>query len=403
MMHLFIDILRNSILITGLVVVMMMMIESLNIESGGLFFKGLRKTKVGQVIFGAVLGSIPGCMGGFATVSLYTHRMFSFGALVAMMIASSGDEAFVMLAMIPREALVLFAILFVLAIAVGIVTDKIYDRIHAKHCGKEEHEECGAETDCTDGYVIHEHEHEDDKGHGKRHLGWKRIVMFIGLAVFIAALATGRLGHDHGAHEGDFSTSLEMTEGGHETAVVGHDHGHCHHDHGHAHCHEAEDSEGFTIDLLSEDWMNVLFAALSVIVLFVLIFGSDHFVEGHLWNHIVKKHLPTIFAWTFGVLLVLGIALQHIDIESWISDNTVFMILLATVIGIIPESGPHLIFVTLFAAGVVPFPVLLASSISQDGHASIPLLAESKKSFAWAKLINCVVAVAAGLTAMLFV
>ena len=396
MMHLFIDILRNSILITGLVVVMMMMIESLNIESGGLFFKGLRKTKVGQVIFGAVLGSIPGCMGGFATVSLYTHRMFSFGALVAMMIASSGDEAFVMLAMIPREALVLFAILFVLAVAVGIVTDKIYDRIHARHCGKDEHEECGAETDCTDGYVIHEHEHEDDKEQGKRHFGWKRIVMFIGLAVFIAALATGRLGHDHGDHGGDFSTSLEMTEGGL-------DHGHCHHDHGHVHGHEAEDSEGFTIDLLSEDWMNVLFAALSVIVLFVLIFGSDHFVEGHLWNHIVKKHLPTIFAWTFGVLLVLGIALQYVDIENWISDNTVLMILLATVIGIIPESGPHLIFVTLFAAGVVPFPVLLASSISQDGHASIPLLAESKKSFAWAKLINCVVAVAAGLTAMLFV
>ena len=410
MMHLFIDILRNSILITGLVVVMMMMIESLNIESGGLFFKGLRKTKVGQVIFGAVLGSIPGCMGGFATVSLYTHRMFSFGALVAMMIASSGDEAFVMLAMIPREALVLFAILFVLAIAVGIVTDRIYDRIHARHCGKDEHEECGAETDCTDGYVIHEHEHEDDKGHGKRHFGWKRIVMFIGLAVFIAALATGRLGHDHGDHGGDFSTSLEMTEGGHEmteggheTAEGGHDHGHCHHDHVHAHGHEAEDAEGFTIDLLSEDWMNVLFAALSVIVLFVLIFGSDHFVEGHLWNHIVKKHLPTIFAWTFGVLLVLGIALQYVDIENWISDNTILMILLATVIGIIPESGPHLIFVTLFAAGVVPFPVLLASSISQDGHASIPLLAESKKSFAWAKLINCIVAVAAGLAAMLFI
>ena len=98
-MHLLIDILRNSILITGLVVVMMMMIESFNIESKGLVFKGLRKTKVGQVVFGALLGSIPGCMGGFATVSLYTHRMMSFGALVAMMIASSGDESFVMLAM----------------------------------------------------------------------------------------------------------------------------------------------------------------------------------------------------------------------------------------------------------------------------------------------------------------
>ena len=111
-MHLFIDILRNAILITGLVVVMMMMIESFNIESKGLVFKGLRKTKIGQVVFGALLGSIPGCMGGFATVSLYTHRMMSFGALVAMMIASSGDESFVMLAMIPQQALILFAVLF---------------------------------------------------------------------------------------------------------------------------------------------------------------------------------------------------------------------------------------------------------------------------------------------------
>ena len=147
--------------------------------------------------------------------------------------------------------------------------------------------------------------------------------------------------------------------------------------------------------------MNVLFAGLSVLVLLVLLFSSDHFVEEHLWNHIVKKHLPVIFAWTLGVLLVLGIGLQYVEIDRWISDNTALMILLATLIGIIPESGPHLIFVTLFAAGVVPFPVLLASSISQDGHASIPLLAESKKSFLWAKLINCGVALIAGFAAML--
>ena len=148
--------------------------------------------------------------------------------------------------------------------------------------------------------------------------------------------------------------------------------------------------------------MNVLFAGLSVIMLFVLLLGSDHFVEEHLWMHIIRKHLPTIFAWTFGVLLVVGIGLQYIDIDHWISSNTALMILLATAIGIIPESGPHMIFVTLYAAGVVPFPVLLASCISQDGHSSIPLLAESKKSFAWAKLINCIVALAAGYAAMLF-
>ena len=202
--------------------------------------------------------------------------------------------------------------------------------------------------------------------------------MFIGLAVFIAALASGQLGHDHSAHAE-----------------------HAHHEHHHATIETEHEHDGFHIDLLSEDWMNVLFAGLSVIVLFVLLLASDHFVEEHLWNYIMKKHLPTIFAWTFGMLLILGIALQYVNIDRWISDNVALMILLATLIGIIPESGPHLIFVTLFAAGVVPFPVLLASSISQDGHASIPLLAESKKSFAWAKLINCVVAIIAGFGAMI--
>jgi hypothetical protein len=103
------------------------------------------------------------------------------------------------------------------------------------------------------------------------------------------------------------------------------------------------------------------------------------------------------------VLLVVGIGLQYINIDHWISSNTALMIILATLIGIIPESGPHMIFVTLYAAGVVPFPVLLASCISQDGHSSIPLLAESKKSFVWAKLINCAVALAAGFGAMLFI
>ncbi len=665
-MHLFVDILRNSILITGLVVVMMMMIESLNIESHGMLFKGLRKTKFGQVIIAALLGSIPGCMGGFATVSLYTHRLFSFGALVAMMIASSGDEAFVMLAMIPDQALAIFAGLFILAVIVGILVDMVNDRRHSKHCHKQDHTDCGPTTDCSDGYIIHEdHTHNMDScchsgpsshpdapasdsphggatgtrpARGSRTYGWKRIIMFIGLAAFIAALATGNLGHDHGVHGGhthdahvheihthgeaiahghihtescEHHTDIESTQSTDNHPLTGsvknhteacihpessgryHDNestgcrlheaeAHIHDGHGHAidgrhgiedghgiedehegehviedghgiedghegehviegghgiedghegehviegghgiedehegehviegghgiedehegehviegghgvedghegehviedghgvedehegehviedghgvedehegehviegghgiedehegehviegghgiedenegeHVieggHGVEDEhegehviegghgvEGFHIDLLSEDWMNVLFAGLSVIVLLVLLFASDHFVEEHLWNHIVKKHLLTIFAWTFGVLLVLGIGLQFIDIEHWISDNVVLMILLATLIGIIPESGPHLIFVTLYAAGVAPLPVLIASCISQDGHASIPLLAESRRSFLLAKVINCLVALIAGFGLML--
>ena len=433
MLHTIIDALRNSILITGLVIVMMMMIESLNIESKGLFFKGLKKTRVGQVIFGALLGSIPGCMGGFATVSLYTHRMFSFGALIAMMIASSGDEAFIMLAMIPEQALVIFAVLFIVAVVTGIIVDYCNDKLHKRHCHKDDHSECGSESDCDHGYTVHCHEEHDEalsecackivadtNGHkveseaesgimhsASRHYGWRRIVMFIGLAVFIAALATGQLGHDHGAHTHTDDCATACTH--HSVHSSHHSEHDCtddspHHDEHSCCTHSANHTSVKThasINLLDEQWMNVLFAGLSVLVLLVLLFASDHFIEEHLWNHIIRKHLLTIFCWTFGVLLLVGIGLQYIKIDEWISSNTALMIILATLIGIIPESGPHMIFVTLYAAGIVPLPVLLASSISQDGHSSLPLIAESRKSFLWAKLINCSVALIVGFGAML--
>ena len=133
----------------------------------------------------------------------------------------------------------------------------------------------------------------------------------------------------------------------------------------------------------NETWMNVLFACLSVIMLGVIVFASDHFIDEHLWHHVIRKHFLNIFLWTFGVLSAIAILMHFIDISSWISDNTALMILFAV------------------AVGIVPFPVLLASSISQDGHASIPLLAESKSAFLKAKLLNCFVALACGFAAML--
>lgn len=428
------DALKGAVLVTGLVVVMMMMIESFNISTSGKAFGGLRRSRVGQVLLSSFLGSIPGCMGGFASVSLYTHGMISFGALVAMMIASSGDEAFIMLAMFPDKAWWIFLILLGIAIVSGLLVDFVRVR---------RGRELDAAT-CSDGLEIHsedelnhEHKHghrhgaagsgevpEDEAGHKAwRHFSWKRLVMFIGVTAFIGALAFGLLEHDHdheiesvsapvehmapstSAASSASSAPLAISEA--ETTLV----------HGHNAKHleplavvdksqiiepdgqqmePAHHDSHSGINLLSEDWMNILFAVLSLVVLCVIVWGSDHFVNEHLWHHVVCKHLPRIFAWTFGVLIVLGILTEVFDVSGWISNNTVLMILLATAIGIIPESGPHLIFVTLFASGVVPLPVLLASCISQDGHASLPLLAESKKDFLKAKAVNCVVALLVG-------
>ena len=335
MFDIILEALRSAILISGLVVVMMMLIESFNVESRGRIFMGLRKSGFAQVLVSALLGSIPGCVGGFAAVSLYTHRMLSFGALLAMMIATAGDESFMMLALFPGKALWLFLILFTLAVVTGLIADRIWKGSRP------------LPTRLEDTYEIHEddcaHEaHHDEAGHG--HTFWKRIVMFIGVLVFVAALVSGLLEE------------------------------------------ETPDTDG--LNLLSEEWMYWLFGALSLVVLGALLFASDHFVEEHLWEHIVCRHLPSIFAWTFGVLLAIGILFHFVDIESWVSGNTAIMILIAIAVGLIPESGPHLVFVTLFASGVIPFPVLLANSIVQDGHASLPLLADSKSAFLKAKALK---------------
>jgi len=331
--------LRTAVLVTGLVVIMMMLIEVFNVSSGGRMFSGLGRHRVGQVLLSAFLGVIPGCMGGFASVSLYTHGIISFGALVAMMIASSGDEAFVMLAMFPGKSLWIFLILFVIAVAVGLLVDLFRHRFEGCH-SMSVHDE--------DVAPRHDHIH-------VRHFGWKRVIMAAGLLVFVCALLMGWLEADEDA---------DALEGG--------------------------------FNLLSEEWMYWMFAALSMIVLGMLMYAGDHFVEEHLWEHIVCHHLPSIFLWTLGTLVLVGVLTSLFDISSWISDNTVVMILLAALIGIIPESGPHLVFVSLYASGIIPLPVLIASCISQDGHASLPLLAQSRRSFLAAKCINVAVAVAVG-------
>lgn len=342
MLTVILDALRSAILISGLVVVMMMIIESFNVESNGRVFIALKKSGFAQVILSTLLGSVPGCVGGFAVVSLYTHRMLSFGALLAMMIATTGDEAFMMLAMFPGKAAWLFLILFILAIVAGLLSDRF------SKPGKD------LPTRLEDSFDLHEgdHPHSSDERSslsGQRTFGWKRTGMFIGVVLFIAALLSGFLEENDPA---------------------------------------AEDG----LNLLNEGWMFYLFGALSLIVLAALVFASDHFIEEHLWEHIVKKHLPSVFAWTFGVLLVIGTLFHFVDLGSWISGNTALMILFAIAVGLIPESGPHLVFVTLFASGVIPFPVLLANSIVQDGHASLPLLADSKQAFLKAKAIKIALA-----------
>ena len=329
------NLIKQAIMITGFVFVMMLVIEYINVQTKGLWQTHLLGNNWKQYLLAALLGIIPGCLGAFTAVSLFSHRLISFGAIVTAMIATSGDEAFVMLAMFPQKALLLTAVIFGISIIAGYAADRIpykdkfLSRFSESNFPLHDVTQCKCfQKDKFLSNIIKP--------------SYYRVALAILILSLIIAIATGVLAGK------------------------------------------------------AEIWLKITLLLAILFSLFIVISVPEHFLKEHLWDHIVKIHIPRIFIWTFGTLLAIQILLHYIDIQSWFTDNMMIMLILAIVIGIIPESGPHLIFVTLYAGGMIPFSILLASSISQDGHGSLPLIAESKRGFIAVKSVNMCVAFLVG-------
>jgi hypothetical protein len=73
---------------------------------------------------GALLGVTPGCGGTILLMPLYVRGSISFGAVVAALIATTGDSSFLMIATIPRQYLVISAIAAVAGITTGYLVDR---------------------------------------------------------------------------------------------------------------------------------------------------------------------------------------------------------------------------------------------------------------------------------------
>lgn len=396
-----IGVIQETLMITSFVIIMMLLIEFLNVATKGSLVKLLNKNPYLQIISGALLGIIPGCMGTFAVVSLYSQKLISFGTLVATMIATSGDEAFFMLALMPKEAVVLFVILFVIAVITGILVDKIFGKKdfmgHSNINFIDTHnDDCNVEN--------------SESFFSFRNFNFNRYRIYLLLIIssIIILASTGWIGHSHSNFSIfgiDENYGIENLDSGHQTDdhICEDDHHHhshenCEHNHSesdiHDHSSHIHNHGGF-------DLVKVIIIICAVLVLFITLFCSDHFIKEHLWSHVIKKHLPKIFLWIFGTLLVMNIIFGLTDFTGWIHKNLYIVLFIAILIGIIPQSGPHLVFVVLFMQGTIPFSILLANSIVQDGHGALPLLAESKKSFLVMKSISIVIGLIFGILGLL--
>lgn len=348
----------HALLITAFVFVMMLVVEYLNVATRGAWQRRLVKNRGGQYIAAGLLGATPGCLGAFACVTLHIHRMLTPGALVACMIATCGDESFVLLAVVPKQALVLFGILFLLGVAGGAATDLVFRKGlmaatgAADAAGTDEHCE---ELIVHDGQVYKLFPGLRELFRTWRHVSAARAAMTLGLGLFLLAVATRQLGVGYDLPQ-QFRTAI---------------------------------------------WVTLM--AVTAVGLFLVAAADEHFLKEHLWNHVVRQHLPKIFLWVAGALALM-LLVDYIGADEWIRSHRssrYVLLLAACLLGIIPESGPHMIFVFLFRDGLVPFSVLLASSIVQDGHGMLPLLAHSRRDFLTVKAVNFVIGLAVGLACLL--
>jgi hypothetical protein len=328
-------ILKHALLITFLVFSMMLLLDFANIATRGTTSRLMQGGPWRQYTLASFLGSTPGCLGAFMNVTLYVHGMISFGAVTGGMIATSGDEAFIMLSQFPGTAVLLFAVLFVLGIGFAWVSDRLIKILHVIPC------EACLQADCQE--CMEEMEDSQTKRHTFRVENvWKnvrapsftRFLFFILIGCFFVLVFAG--------------------------IVV---------------------DSNWT-------WKRITFLSLTLFSLYVVIFSSEHYLHAHIWDHIVKKHLFRVFLWTFGALFFLHWGLSFWNLEAVIKTHMTWVLVLAALMGIVPESGPHLLFVMMYAKGLIPFSVLLTSSFVQDGHGMLPLLSYSIKDSIYIKVLN---------------
>jgi len=333
-----ISVINRSIVITIFVFVMMVIIDYLNVLTRGRMKNAVEGSRLRQYTITSFLGSTPGCLGAFMNVSLYVHGIITFGAIVGGMIATSGDESFVMLTQFPREALILFALLFVLGIIGASIADKIASIFHIIPC-----KECKLQK-----------VHTADVGHPFQpfilknflQLSYSRCGLILLFVIIIVLNLVGIWGPQ--------SWSIEEPD-------------------------------------------RILLMSLSLLAIFIILTASKHYFKEHIWEHITKKHIWRVFLWTFFALLFVQIGFQYWNLQGFVEANIGLVLLISALVGMIPESGPHMVFVMMYASGIVPFSVLLTSSIAQDGHGMLPLLSYSIKDSILIKIFNFVFALIVGL------
>jgi|TARA_B100000795_G_scaffold51267_1_gene33611 hypothetical protein len=296
--------------------------------------KFLAKSKNIHVPIAALLGALPGCGGAIIVVTQYIQGRISFGSLVAVLTATMGDAAFLLLASEPLTGLFIFA----LGGTVGIITGYIVDAIHSVDYLQNESK------------IDFEFEPIEKTFVSKFNLFWCLIFApgFI-LGLFVA-------------FQFDIDLYLNLPKDLSIVAIVG--------------------SVGAFLSIFM--WsLNPL---------------SDFQCSTDRTRNYVSRVVDTtnfVSTWVICGFLAFEVFMffTSIDLKDLFSTWLLFVPLIAILFGFLPGCGPQIVVTTFYLNGYIPLSAEMGNAISNDGDALFPAIALAPKAAIIATLYSAIPAI----------
>lgn len=281
----------------------------------------LEKTKNLHVPIASFLGAIPGCGGAIIVVTQYIQGRISFGALVAVLTATMGDAAFLILAMEPSTGLLIFA----LGIFVGTISGYVVDLIH------------GRSFMMTNSEIELEFEKLKKTFVSKFNIFW--------LMLFVPGFTIGILL----AFQIDVDNFLNLPSNISIVILLG--------------------SAGAILSIFM--WsLNPL---------------SDFQCSTDKSRGFLSRVIDTtnfVSTWVISGFLVFEIFMYftNIDLKLFFDLWLPFVPLIAILFGFLPGCGPQIVVATFYLNGYIPLSAELGNAISNDGDALFPAIALAPKA-----------------------
>ena len=295
-----------------------------------------------QVPIAAFLGMLPGCGGAVMVITQYIRGGISFGAVVAVLTATMGDAAFLLLAQAPLTGLGIFATGFIVGILSGYVVDMIHGTDFLRYRNDEARPTRILAARRVDSILW-------------RRLWWAFLVpgLFFGILIAFQVDTEAMLGTvasiDIAVWFGVIGAIISLLLWG----MISTD----------------QTQTGKPIDENSSNRERVSDA-------FARVAGDTCFVT--VW---------VIFAY---LLYELGVLFSGVDIQAVFSVWGPLVPLIAILVGFIPGCGPQVIVAAMYLNGTVPLSAELGNAISNDGDALFPAIAMAPKAAVIATLYSAV-------------